>query len=400
MLLGLKNTVATLWYHAAHFDNWFMGATHVASVIVSGRVDDIVKCLPLVSAALSNAARAAVASARLQFRRRLDEDMDLHFQLAHQVIREPSPPIASDASPAVILQEQVALWTKVWAPPDAKIIDWAGVAPPFPHLTAAGPTYVAPEDVKKVMNRYPAHKAQGADSWDLSLLATFPHDFFVHTAAFYHMVAAHGSWPRGFCANLMALLGKPSGGIRTVAKTPMLYRVWCGVRKFSAALWESPLPDWDVCRPGISALEVGLVRMLRTEVAVALSESVSCCFWDMEKFFDSVHHDVLLAEAVALGFPLSELSLAMQQHSGTRFLTYRMAISEAVAPTRSLLPGCFWAIPLVRVLLRREMASLAVHCPVSLTAYVDDVAQHAVGSDVVNHAVQAAHEFIGAARRL
>ena len=140
--------------------------------------------------------------------------------------------------------------------------------------------------------------------------------------------------------------------------------------------------------------------MLRTEVAVALSENVSCCFWDMEKFFDSVHHDVLLAEAVALNFPLSELSLAMQQHSGTRYLTYRMSISEAVAPTRSLLPGCFWAIPLVRVLLRREMASLAVHCPVSLSAYVDDVAQHAVGSDVANHAVHAAREFINAARRL
>ena len=140
--------------------------------------------------------------------------------------------------------------------------------------------------------------------------------------------------------------------------------------------------------------------MLRTEVAVALSENVSCCFWDMEKFFDSVHHDVLLGEAVALGFPMLELSLAMQQHAGTRYLTYRMSISEAVAPTRSLLPGCFWAIPLVRVLLRREMASLAVHCPVSLTAYVDDVAQHAVGPDVLNHAVQAARDFILAARRL
>ena len=82
----------------------------------------------------------------------------------------------------------------------------------------------------------------------------------------------------------MALLGKPSGGIRAVAKNPMLYRVWCGARKFKAAQWESPLPDWDVCRPGISALEVGLVRMLRTEVAVALSESVSCCFWDVDVF--------------------------------------------------------------------------------------------------------------------
>jgi len=154
-----------------------MGATHVASVIVTGQADDIVACIPLVSAALSNAARASVASARLLFRRRLDEDMDMHFKMAHQVIREPSPPIVSDASPSVILQEQVALWTKVWAPPDTKVIDWAGVAPPFPHLTAAGPTYVAPDDVKKVMNKYPAHKAQGADSWDLSMLASFPPGF-------------------------------------------------------------------------------------------------------------------------------------------------------------------------------------------------------------------------------
>ena len=34
------------------------------------------------------------------------------------------------------------------------------------------------------------------------------------------------TWPVQMMVNLMPLLGKPGGGERCVAKTPMLYRTW------------------------------------------------------------------------------------------------------------------------------------------------------------------------------
>ena len=346
--------------------------------------------------ALSSAARSAVADARTKFAQRMQQDMGEHFKLAHSIVREPAQGVA-DASPSIVLSEQSDIWSRIWSSTDPPVL-WRC---PREFLPApGGPLKYPPHRIKHALACYPAHKSQGVDAWDLRALSAIP-GFPLALAQFFQLVVSHGEWPDSFCTNLMALLGKPSGGLRTVAKTPMLYRVWCMVSKSAAQAWEDPLPAWDVCRSGTSALEVGLTRLLRTEVATALGDPVSMCFWDMQKFFDTVSHQVLAQEAAAVAFPQLELALAMQQHGGRRYLTYRGGIGRLICPQRSLLPGCFFAIPLVRVLLRRQMSALARTPGVLMTAYVDDVAQQEIGTPSATPSILcAARTFIRAAHLL
>ena len=114
------------------------------------------------------------------------------------------------------------------------------------------------------------------------------------------------------------------------------------------------------------------------------------------KVLDTVDHTVMAAEAAAVGFPALEFILAMQQHTAPRYLTFRCGIGHAVEPLRSLLPGCVWAIPLDRVLLRRKIADVVMrHGPsVMLTTYVDDVGQQAVCDLAITGAVPATRAFL------
>ena len=45
-----------------------------------------------------------------------------------------------------------------------------------------------------------------------------PLDGTSYLVSWFSIVAASGGWPDGFATSLMAILGKPAGGERTVAK--------------------------------------------------------------------------------------------------------------------------------------------------------------------------------------
>ena len=62
-------------------------------------------------------------------------------------------------------------------------------------------------------------------------------------------------------------------------------------------------------------------------------------YFDVEKFFDSVRHDVLVERALALGFPVRLLGLAMLVQSAPRVLRAGRYYSDAVVPEWSILTG-------------------------------------------------------------
>ena len=109
----------------------------------------------------------------------------------------------------------------------------------------------------------------------MKALSLLPDDALAHLLSWFTQVGAHGAWPEWFRLNLMAILGKATGGVRTVAKTLMVYRAWCGIHKTVAAEWETPLPRWDACRPGTSALGAALLRAPRAERAALTGESIA-----------------------------------------------------------------------------------------------------------------------------
>ena len=114
--------------------------------------------------------------------------------------------------------------------------------------------------------------------------------------SWFSQVSAAGSWPEWFMLNLMALLGKASGGARTVGKTPMFYRAWVSVNKHVANEWDPELPAWDACRPGTSALGAAMLRASKAEHAALAGDAVAACLWDFAKFFDTIPHGILHTE--------------------------------------------------------------------------------------------------------
>ena len=92
----------------------------------------------------------------------------------------------------------------------------------------------------------------------------------------------------------------------------------------------------------------------------------------------------------------------MQMHTAPRQLMLWGQVSDTLTPTRSVLAGCFWAIPFVRVLPRRALTMVAAQPGVHLTAYVDDVGQDIVGplKDIAYPFLRAVHSFADAAQKL
>ena len=137
----------------------------------------------------------------------------------------------------------------------------------------------------------------------------------------------------------------------------------------------------DAAAPGKAALDAALLRPLQAEIAVLNKESCVGVFWDFEKFFDTIDLNVLIQEARAVGFPLSDLVMALHMHTGGRRLQSAKELSTTVLVDRSILAGCIYSVALTRVLLHRGLAHLVtVHPSTRLSAYVDDMGQLTCGA--------------------
>jgi len=92
--------------------------------------------------------------------------------------------------------------------------------------------------------------------------------------------------------HLNAILGKPSGGTRTVCKTPMLYRIILRSRN-TVVEWEDQMTgDFDTSGKGKSALIATAYRGLQAEVYKYTEEQVIGVFHDFEKFFDTTDLEI------------------------------------------------------------------------------------------------------------
>ena len=187
----------------------------------------------------------------------------------------------------------------------------------------------------------------------------------------------------------MAMLPKPGGDSRCVAKTPMVYIMLAIMRRPGVQAWEAQVvQDWDACRPGSSALDAAYLRGLQVEIATRNGEHSGVILWDFRKFFDNVRLQLVYDSARALGFPLIDLVLGLQMHLAPRRLNYNGAVSAQIVTYQSIIAGCALAISFTKALLLEPLSQLvAANTSVDQTVYVDDFSQAAVGNlyDVVSN---------------
>ncbi len=167
----------------------------------------------------------------------------------------------------------------------------------------------------------------------------------------------HATSPVQMLLKIMPPLGKPDGGERCVAKSPMLYRAWSRCRRSTVKKREdSTAAAFDMARAGSSAFKVAAARACYLEVAAINGKRVAALLWDLHKYFDSVSVHVLIDRALKVGFHALDLALGAQMHVAPRVIQHQGNCAKGTVVSRSTLAGCSQAIPFTRVFMSSEIA--------------------------------------------
>ena len=86
-------------------------------------------------------------------------------------------------------------------------------------------------------------------------------------------------------------------------------------------------------------------------MAQAANETVGATLFDFRKFFDAVDPCVLAEALVSTEFPEADCALAMQMHWAPRLVQVSNACGPPIRIDKSILPGCYYSIPLVDALM-------------------------------------------------
>ncbi len=173
--------------------------------------------------------------------------------------------------------------------------------------------------------------------------------------------------------SLNPLLGKPGGGIRTICKTPMIYRM---ALRTNTAVPNGEIQNkqpYDSATRGSSALTAALVRNVRAEIASWLKMESAAIFNDYHKFFDTLDIEVLVQEAFNNNFPLQELVLALMQHLAPRIIQVSGCSSRATSVFKFIIAGCKFSKAFTALYLQTHMSTLnELYKEANLGVFLDD----------------------------
>ena len=228
--------------------------------------------------------------------------------------------------PDRFLQDQVCTWTKFWSPGIKEVEeaehenlhilltglrDHALLEPVDPPLT--------PIVFGNALKGY-RKDTKGSDNWKSSELNSLPDYSKSEIADALNLAQVNIAQLHQHLICLNSCLGKPNKDIRTVCKTPMLYRMMCRTNQ-SIKDWETQhTQHYDSTQVGSSASMSALFRNLCAEVAMWTGKHSAGVFNDYHKFFDTIDIPTLVSNAVQSSFSIHELAISLQQHLAPRVI--------------------------------------------------------------------------------
>ena len=116
---------------------------------------------------------------------------------------------------------------------------------------------------------------------------------------------------------------------------------------------------------------------------------------DLTNFYDLLDHDLLAADALALGFPHLILFMYLQVHKGPRILIAEDLPSDPINPVNDILAGCPFGVVLAKIMLWILISHGNRICkPQDLTTWVDDIDVDGRGFSSGQVAQQAVNAFL------
>ena len=146
------------------------------------------------------------------------------------------------------------------------------------------PEEIRPEELVDPIRASPSKAAPGADEWRVHQWNKAPKEALEWLAEILNQAEQSRKWPKQVLTNLVAFIGKPTviPSERPITLTCSLYRLYCKVRKPAVESWEEEKHGfWDTAIKGSSALQVGLVRELRHELAAGLGSTTGGLYFDL-----------------------------------------------------------------------------------------------------------------------
>jgi hypothetical protein len=205
-------------------------------------------------------------------------------------------------------------------------------------------------------------------------------------------------WPTHGQAARIVLLPKATGGVRPIALMPFFVRVQARLRQQLARSWEAQHArtyHWGAA--GRSAEQAVWSHALWAEwVSSRPGLHAGLVLCDIQKAFDSVPFNQVIAAARSWGFPLWQVALSLRAYSAQRVLQTQFGVSQALVSKQGLLPGDPFATTLLKLVLLGPCDRTRLASPrVALSTYVDDLGLLSVGSfgAVLRTLTEAGHEL-------
>ena len=182
--------------------------------------------------------------------------------------------------------------------------------------------------------------------------------------------------------NLLSLLGKKSGGSRTIAIMGSLYRAL--MKFFCPQIREWDLAKghfWDSALAGNSSLRAALIRALKVENGVARGAHIGHLLWDQRKFYDSVKLPILAKELSKRDSPRELMVIGYFVHAAPRMLKVGTSYGPMVhSCSNSILAGDQQSVSWTRALLADLMEQLSnVDPEFPCSSHVDGLSHVLVG---------------------
>ena len=210
--------------------------------------------------------------------------------------------------------------------------------------------------IRAAAKAFSRHTGVGADCRSFIEIAEASKDSLSELADIMRATVRHLALPTQTLCVLCALIGKKLGGTRCIAVCSTFWRILAAIAKLDVRSWDEKIGlAGDSALPGRSPHEETAWRHLQMEQATLRGKLVIHILWDVAKFFDSIDIPRLIRRCEELGFPIDQLTLAMQMHRAPRIIQAAGCCASPITSTGvSILAGCTFSTSLSTATQRME----------------------------------------------
>jgi len=180
---------------------------------------------------------------------------------------------------------------------------------------------VHPRNIRRACRSFPSKTAVGLDNLFFTDIALLPDAALRSLGNTLKQCMATLALPIQVLMQLMVLLGKKSGGSRTIAILATFYRLLMRILAPAISEWDvNTAGPWDSALRGNSALRAHIARAADLELSDFEDLFIAHFLWDMRKFYDSIRVHKLTKQLNRLAYNPFILVLGLITHKSPRTL--------------------------------------------------------------------------------